>query len=235
MQRTVLAGLTSSFVNNAAMNLIDYYLPIYFQTVKQVSVARSGLLSLPITVGMGISVLIGGAGTTIFGYYTPFMIRISVLAPIAAGLLITIKVDAKLANLLAHQGLLGFGSGVGFQGPQVAVQTILAPNDVSIGIAIIQFAQGLGPALAVPTGQLIYTTQLNTNLKKYAPAVNGTTLENIGLLTIGSHFQGSELAGVLMSYEKAVTYTFYLSVVLTCLTLFGSFGIGWRSVKQKQT
>ncbi|RDW77375.1 hypothetical protein BP6252_05428 [Coleophoma cylindrospora] len=223
------------FLNNAAMNLIDYYLPLYFQTVKQVSVARSGVLSLPITVGLGISLFIGGAGTTLSGYYTPFMIVTSVLAPIAAGLLTTIKVDAKLANLLGYQALLGFGSGIGFQGPQVAVQTILAPNDVPIGIAIIQFAQALGPALSVPIGQLIYTTQLTTNLKKYAPAVNGTTLENIGLLNIGSQFQGSELAGILRSYDKAITYTFYLSVVLTCLTLVGSVGIGWRSVKQKQT
>ena len=66
---------------------------------------------------------------------------------LGAGLLTTLGKNTKLGYLISYQALLGFGAKIGFQGSQVAVQTILAERDASIGIAIIQFAHGIGPAI----------------------------------------------------------------------------------------
>lgn len=165
-------------------------MPIYFQTVKQTSVAQSGIMVLPSIIGLGISVVIGGAGTTIFGYYTPFMFLTGLLGPVAAGLMTTLKGGAKLASLIVFQGLLGFGAGISFQAPQVAVQTILSQADVPLGIAIIQFAQGFGPAIFVPIAQVIFTNRVSSNLMEYAPNVNATALEDLDLLDLKFNFSG---------------------------------------------
>lgn len=210
-------------------------MPIYFQTVKQTSVVQSGVLVIPTIIGLFISVILGGAGTTIFGYYTPFMFLTGILVPIAAGLMTTLKVDAKLASLIIFQGFLGFGVGIGFQGPQVAVQTILSQADAPIGIAIVQFAQGFGPAVFVPIAQVTFTNRVKANLVEYAPNVNATSLDDVGLLNLKDHFSGLDLAGLLLTYDKAITQTFYLAVGLSCLTIVASFGVEWKSVKQKRS
>ena len=44
-----------------------------------------------------------------------------------------------------------------------------------------------------------------------------------------------ELARVLESYDEAIAQTFYLSVGLAYLTMVGSLGMPWRSVKEKRS
>lgn len=124
-RRSLLAGMWFSFCNNSAFSVFEYYMPTYFQTVRGVSASQSGILCLPFIVGLFASILIGGSGTSITGYYAPFMIITSILTPIATGLLTTLHVKQSLVSLIGYQALLGIGAGLGFQGPQSAIQTVL--------------------------------------------------------------------------------------------------------------
>lgn len=124
-------------------------MPIYFQAVKEVSAAMSGVLTTFLIKGLAISVVFSGTTTSIVRYYTPFMFFTSILTPVAAGLLTNIEVNERLASLICYQGLLGFSAGIGLQAPQVAAQTILSPQDTPTCIAVVQFMQGLGPAIFV--------------------------------------------------------------------------------------
>ncbi|KIW56904.1 hypothetical protein PV05_05520 [Exophiala xenobiotica] len=117
----------------------------------------SGVMVLPAVAGLVLSVFSSGVLTSIWGYYTPFMLATSSITPPAVGLITTLDVDAKVASLIGYQALLGFGVGIGFQGPQVAVQTILSQKDAPVGIAVIQFAQGIGPAVFVTIAQTLFT------------------------------------------------------------------------------
>ena len=65
-------------------------MPIYFQAVKEVSAAMSGVLTIPQVVGLAISVVFSGTATSTVGYYTPFMYFTSILTLVATGLLTTI-------------------------------------------------------------------------------------------------------------------------------------------------
>ncbi len=132
-------------------------MPIYFQAVKGLSASMSGVMVLPAVAGLVLSVFSSGVLTSIWGYYTPFMLATSSITPPAVGLITTLDVDAKVASLIGYQALLGFGVGIGFQGPQVAVQTILSQKDAPVGIAVIQFAQGIGPAVFVTIAQTLFT------------------------------------------------------------------------------
>ena len=210
-------------------------MPIYLQAVRQVSPIQSGVLVLPSIGGLLISLLCSGSAVTAVGYYTPFMLVTSILTPVAAGLLTTLKVDATLASLICYQGLLGLAAGIGFQGPSVAAQTILSPQDVSIGVAAIQFAQNFGPAVFVPVAQSIFMKRLGADLTQLAAGLNATSLQNMVISGLRDHVGAGNLDGTLEGYDKAVTQTYYLAVALTCATLVGSGAMEWRSVKQKRS
>lgn len=90
-----------------------YYLPIWFQAIKGVTATKSGIMSLPLILGLVIVSIIGGALITIFGYYTPFMILSSILMSIGAGLLTTLKTDSGHGKWIGYQAMTGFGVGFG--------------------------------------------------------------------------------------------------------------------------
>jgi len=210
-------------------------MPIYFQTVKGLSASMSGVMVLPSAVGLILSVGSSCVLTSLVGYYNPFMILTSVITPPAAGLMTTLNINAKLWSLIGYQGLLGFGAGIGFQGPQVAVQAIFSEKDASIGIAIIQFAQGIGPAVFVAVAQNIFINKFASNIRRYAPGVDLATLTTQGLTEPKARVDSSDLMGTVLSYDKALTQTFFLPVSLTCMSLIGALGMEWRSVKARKT
>ena len=210
-------------------------MPIYFQAVKETSATKSGIMILPCLIGMFITIMLAGPAMSLTGYYTPFMLATSILMPIGAGLLTTLKVDAKLASLIAYQALLGAACGLGFLGPEVAAQTVLSSADAPMGIAAVIFAQNFGPALFIPVAQNVFTTRLTASLGRVAPSLNATALETMGLSELKEHVGRANLEEVLLGYDHAVTQTFFLPVTLTCLTMVGSLAMEWRSVKQKQS
>lgn len=210
-------------------------LPIYFQTAKQASPIKSGVLVLPTVIAITISVLLAGPATTYFGYYSPFMLISTILCPIAAGLLTTLTVDTSPAKLICLQALLGFGCGIGYLGPQLAAQTVLEAKDVPMGISVIVFAQNFGPAFFVAVAQTIFSGRLAADVKLYAPGIDPSTFESMGFSGLGSQIRTGNGTGALVSYDKAIAQTFYLPLTLTCLTLLGSAAMEWTSVKTKRS
>jgi hypothetical protein len=147
---------------------------------------------------------------------------------------LSLPLKAQLASLIGYQALLGFSAGIGIQAPQVAAQTILSQQDTPMGIAVVQFMQGLGPAIFVSAAQTLFTARLTSDLGKFAPSLNSTALEMMGLADLKQHIGAEHLQGVLLGYDKAVTQTFYLPAALTCLSFLGTLGMEWRSVKKKR-
>lgn len=209
-------------------------MPIYLQTVAGMSAARAGVLVLPTAVGLIVSVSLSGILTSHFGYYSPFMILTSVVAPPAVGLLTTLGTTAATWKLIVYQGMLGCGAGVGFQGPQVAVQTIFSEKDSQLGIAIIQFAQGIGPALSIAGAQAIFTAHYASNLRREAPNINASDTTDKDLAFFDPSGNALQRHEVVSSLADAFSQTFYLPVALACVTLVGALSIEWRSVKTKQ-
>jgi hypothetical protein len=210
-------------------------MPIYLQVVRQLSPTKSGVLLLPAVIGSLIGVIGFGPAVSITGYYTPLMLVTSVFTPIAAGLLTTLPVDATLATLILYQGLLGLACTIGFQAPVIAAQTVLAPGDVNMGIAAVQFAQNVGPALFIPVAQTIFSSRLAVDLAQLSPNLNATSLENMGFGDLKSQVGEKDLDLALKGYDKALTQTFFLAVILTCATFGGSAAMEWRSVKAKKS
>ncbi|TRX91496.1 hypothetical protein FHL15_007501 [Xylaria flabelliformis] len=233
-RRTVIAGFIFIMFANSTGNVLEYYLPTYYQTVRGYSPAKSGYLMFPIIIGAIIGSLVHGAGTSTFGYYAPFMLVASIVMPVASGLITTFKINTSLAQLILYTALSGLAYGIGFSGPQNAVQTVLPADDIPLGLSIMLFAQSFGPAVAVAIAQVLFTNQLWTNLSGIVPNLSQATIENNGLSEIVTSVPRAIADEVLEGIDKSITETWYLVVALASATIIGSLTIEWRSVKSKR-
>ncbi|KAI0449640.1 efflux pump antibiotic resistance protein [Xylaria acuta] len=233
-RRTVIAGFLFIMFANSTGNILEYYLPTYYQTVRGYSPAKSGYMMFPIIVGATIGSLVHGAGTSAFGHYAPFMLFASIIMPVASGLITTFKLDTSLVQLILYTALSGLAYGIGFSGPQNAVQTVLPADDVPLGLSIMLFAQSFGPAVAVAIAQVLFTNQLWTNLNEVVPGLSRATIEDNGLSEIVKSVPLARVKEALEGIDKSITQTWYLVVALASATIIGSLTIEWRSVKPKR-
>jgi hypothetical protein len=159
----------------------------------------------------------------------------NILAPIASGLLITLDLNGSVVKAVALLGFLGVAIGLSMQGPQIAVQTVLAPKDVSLGGAIVLFGAGMGSSLWICASATLFQNRLADEIEKYSPATNGTALESVGLSEIRNYIGSERLRDVLSGYNEAVVQTLYMPLALSILTILGSLAMERRSIKKKQT
>ena len=232
-RRTVIAGFIFIMCANSTGNVLEYYLPTYYQIVCGYSPAKSGYMMLPIIIGATIGSLVHGAGTSAFGYYTPFMLFASTIMPIAAGLITTFKINTSFAQLIMYTAFSGLAYGIGFSGPQNAVQTVLPTEDVPLGLSVMLFAQSFGPAVAVAIAQVLFTNQLSTNLSGLVPRLSRANIEYNGLMEIVTSVPPAKIREVLVGVDESLIQTWYLVVGLACATMVGSLLMEWRSVKSK--
>lgn len=199
------------------------------------SPGESGYLMIPILVGMMLGLFLQGLGTTLLGYYAPFMVFASICMPVAAGLMTTYNLDTSLAKIILYSGFAGFSGGIGFQGSQSAVQTTLSAADVSLGIGVILFGQSMGPAVFIAIAQVLFTNQLPSSLEDLVPGLTPKFIEEHGLGDIKNVVPPEHWDNVLSCIDQNLTHTWYLTVALACTTLVGSLLVEWRTVKQKQS
>ncbi|KAH7152625.1 permease of the major facilitator superfamily [Dactylonectria macrodidyma] len=233
--RSVLAGFVFSFCCNSAMTIVEYYLPTDFQVVYGFSATKSGYLMIPTMLGLILGSLVQGFGVSVVGYYTQFMIAGSMLMPVFAGLLTTLTIESKLARILSYAGFYGFAGGIGFQTPQIAVQTSLPDADANLGLAVILFAQQFGPAVFISASQSILARRLVHNLSGLAPGLNATSIPAMGMTDLRNQVETKSLREFLQGFNTSITQTWYLAVGLACLTAIGSGSMEWRSVKHSKT
>jgi predicted MFS family arabinose efflux permease len=218
----------------AAFFVMVYYLPIWFQVIKGVSATKSGIMNLPLILGLVLVSILGGVAVTVIGYYTPFILVSSVLMAIGAGLLSTFETDSNSPRWIGYQFMFGAGIGFGMQQPLIAVQTTLASADVAIATAIIMFAQTLGGALFISVGQNVFTNQLINHLKAVVPEIDTGLVLRTGATELKNAIPERFLPGVLSAYNLALTQTFYVSVATASMSIVGAAFIEWKSMKGKK-
>ncbi|KAI5245032.1 MFS transporter [Aureobasidium subglaciale] len=205
-----------------------------FQAIKGVSATKSGIMSLPLILGVVICSVVAGGLVTTFGYYAPFMIASSVLMAIGAGLLTTFKVDTGHAEWIGYQALFGIGVGLGMQQILIAVQTVLPAADIPTGTAIVMFFQTLGGALFISVGQNVFTNKLVSGLKAAVPDLDPAIVLQTGATELKSAIGEQYRDGVLRAYNDALANSYYVAAALATLSIVGSLAVEWKSVKGKK-
>ncbi|KAF7122680.1 hypothetical protein CNMCM5793_000790 [Aspergillus hiratsukae] len=232
--RNVWGAAIYSFCLSAAFMIFVYYLPIWFQAIKDVSATKSGIMNLPMLLGTVLMSLLSGVMVSTIGYYTPFMLIASVIMTIGSGMLSTLKVDSGHAVWIGYQALAGIGIGLGLQQAMIVVQTAVQAADVPSATSIVMFSQTLGGALFVSIGQNVFQNQLYKNLAVEAPTVDAVQVAGTGATMLRHVVAEDVLPAVLVAYSNAITESFYVAVAMSAVSIVGAIPVQWLSVKGKK-
>lgn len=234
-QRSIAAGIMFSICVGGILIIMVYYLPLWFQAIKNASAIRSGVMNLPFLLALMVAAAITGGSITRFGYYTPAMIGSSVLMSIGIGLMTTWKYNTNADKWIGYQVIFGFGLGMGMQQPGIAAQTVLSRKDVPTGVALMFFTNALGGAIALAVAQSVFTNRLVKDLKStLGAALTGKILEQgatrLRDIDAVKNDKGLERE-VLIGYNDAIMKTLYVALALACASIVGALLMEWRDVR----
>ncbi|KAJ6029823.1 hypothetical protein N7499_012236 [Penicillium canescens] len=232
--RDVLGAVIHATFLGGSFFVFGYYLPIWFQAIKEDSASESGMNNLPMVMAMIVCSALGGLLVNIIGYYTPLMFVGSVFLTIGSGLCTTFEIHTGHAKWIGYQVIIGVGAGLGFQQCINALQTVLSLDDIPTGIAIITFAQSLSGAIFISVAQTVFENRLVASISTYAPKVNPSSLIEGGAANLSQRLSKEVLPSVLYAYNIAVTQTFYVSVIAALLSFVGAGLVQWKSMKKPQ-
>ncbi|KAJ5898342.1 hypothetical protein N7504_008630 [Penicillium tannophilum] len=230
--RIMLSSIAVSFACSGALYVFTYYLPIYYQAIRDVSTMESGVRDLSRILGLTIAIIFAGAMTTMTGYYMPYMVLGGVLMSIGAGLTTTFNTTTSLARIISIQAIFGLGCGFAWQQPYIAVQASTPASDVPSAIVVLTFGQLLGGVVMLAISQNIFSIELISGLAAKVPGLDANLVLNSGVLSLRKVIPAKYLVEALAVYNDALVKVFYTGMAIACVTTFGALGSGWRSVKQ---
>ncbi|KAJ5915436.1 hypothetical protein N7466_011369 [Penicillium verhagenii] len=230
-QRSVLAGVIWTMSTSACMMVVLYYLPIWFQAIKNVDAEQSGIMNLPLVISMVIAVIFSGVAISKLGYYNPFMFIAVALLSIGSGLIYTFQIDTGHPKWIGYQVIFGLGLGFGVQQANIAVQTCLDPVDVPIGASLLMFSQQLNGAIFMGIAETLFSNFLKKNLEKVS-GIDAAAVIKAGATSLREYVPESKMSAVLDGYSDAVTRTFILAIVMACLSIFPALAMEWKSVRK---
>lgn len=106
--------LVSSMLTSTAM-IGSYFLPIYFQAVRDVSPMLSGVYLLPSILSQLALAVVSGGLVGKLGYYTPWAIFSGIATAAGNGIMSLLEPDTPAAKWIGNQILVGAGRGAGLQ------------------------------------------------------------------------------------------------------------------------
>ncbi|KAI5459044.1 major facilitator superfamily domain-containing protein [Mariannaea sp. PMI_226] len=232
-QRSIAGGFWVSCCVGAHQTVLIYFLPIWFQVIKGDSASQSGIHLLPMVLSLVLASILSGALTSRIGYYMPSLIVGICISAIGAALLTTVDTATTVGQWVGYEILYGFGLGACFQAPNMAAQTVLPREEVSIGASLMLFAQTLFGAIFVSVGQNVLDDQLAQRLS-HILTITPKEIESVGVTDLLETIPSQYRVLALEAYNKSVCICFQVALIVACLSILGSLIMEWCSVKDNK-
>ncbi|KAK4158903.1 putative efflux pump [Cladorrhinum sp. PSN259] len=162
--RTSLGAFGLTYVASILTYWMAFWLPVYFQAVREFSQTQSGIDTLPFSMVMIPFSILAGAGVTKTGRYLPFQLTGIALMTIGIGLFSLLKIDSSKGAWVGFQVVASIGGGMLLTCTLPAVQAPLPEADTAIATATWGFLRSFGGiwGIAVPTA--IFNSKVNSLL-----------------------------------------------------------------------
>ncbi|KAK5716855.1 hypothetical protein LTR17_016306 [Elasticomyces elasticus] len=224
--RSNLAVLIISCTQGMCYIPAEYYLPLYFQSVKQASPLRSGLLILPITVSEGALGIVSGVVMHQSGKYRELMWVGAALILIGTGLYVSIVVETTIAKLVGFMLIGGSGAGLLFEAPVIAIQNTVSQADTATATATVGLLRNIFTAVSIVLGGVVIQNSMSSQSDLLrASGLNETLIE---AFSGGQAAANVELIGTIQDQTaRNVVKTAFASslrnmwIMYTCIAAFG--------------
>ena len=149
---------------------IEYYLPLYFQSVKQTSPLRSGILIVPMMVTEAVVDVMVGILIHRTGRYREVIWAGVTLMTLGTGLYIDFGTDTSIARIIGFEIIGGIGTAFLFQTPTIAIQNTVSQADTASAIATLGFMNNLARSLSIVLGGLVFQNSMSARQSSLASA-----------------------------------------------------------------
>ncbi len=146
------------------------FLPQYLQIVKGEGATESGLLLVPMMLGLLVTSILSGQLISRTGRYKVWPILGTIITAGALYLMSTMRADTPIAVTAAYMVILGLGLGGVMQVLVLVAQNAVSQRDLGTATSTSTFFRSMGGSIGVPIFGAIYNNALTSNLAKTLPA-----------------------------------------------------------------
>ncbi|ORY09168.1 MFS multidrug transporter-like protein [Clohesyomyces aquaticus] len=233
-RQVIVCGFATNGFQMGGLMLISYYLPVWFQSVKDASPTMSGVMTLPQSLSQMLFSIVAGLGVAHLGYYAPWAIIGGAFTALGTGLMLTFTPETGAGKWIGYQILLGCGRGFVMQNVFIAAQADMPKELEDVASAFLVFALFLGGAIFVALGETIFYNALPPELAKHAPGIPTSSIQKGGLsASTLNKLPPSLVSGVKLAINNALIKTFYLALGGSLIGFVACWGLKWYSVKKQ--
>jgi EmrB/QacA subfamily drug resistance transporter len=147
--RTITLAVVASVAVGLAMFGATVFLGQYFQISRGKSPTVSGLMTLPMILGLLVSSTVTGRLITRTGRWKRYLVGGAVVLTAGFALMGTLRADTSLVVLSGYMALVGIGVGMTMQNLVLAVQNTVRPQELGAASSVVAFFRSLGGAIGV--------------------------------------------------------------------------------------
>ncbi|MEV5845459.1 MDR family MFS transporter [Streptomyces sp. NPDC051985] len=186
------------------------YMPTYLQMVYGKNATESGLLLLPMVVGVMATAVPSGSIISKTGRYKVWPVIGTAVIALTVFLMSTLQPDTSIYVVCCYLFLLGAGVGTMMQTLVLAVQNDFPASDVGTATSTNNFFREIGATLGIAAVGAVFTHRLTEQLAARLPAGAIAEVGKTDSLTPSAvHALPAKLEeAVVLSYQHALTPVF---------------------------
>lgn len=154
---------------------------------------------------------------------------------IGSGLISTLDSSTSRGVYSAYQIIAATGVGLGFDGPQLAAQTVFEQVDVPIALTIITSLMNLGGAIFVSVGSCILNGRATTLMRQSLPNDAASITQQTGLTDLISSLPPQDRPQAVAAFRTAFSDVVYFAAAAATLSFVAALGMEWKSMKSKDS
>ena len=223
-ERIVTVSAVMLFATGAVMFGITIYAPMFLQVVAGQKATNSGLLLVPMTIGMLLGSTTTGRIFTKTGRYRWYPVGGGALQLLAAGLLASMDRGTSKYYTSAYMLLFGIGAGMMFIVTLVGIQNRVDVRDLGSATSTNNFCRSLGNAFGTALLGSLFIGRLDDQLNSRLPGA-GLSAKTLSR----SPAQIQRIAdpqvrdGVINSFAHALELVFLAGIPLCIIGLVVAF------------
>ncbi|CAG8949586.1 hypothetical protein HYFRA_00007819 [Hymenoscyphus fraxineus] len=148
----------------------EFYLPLYFQSVKQASPVRSGILILPMMVTAAAVDVLAGVLMHRTGRYREIIWVGTITMTLGAGLYINFGINTSIAEIVGFEMITSIGIALLFQTPLIAMQNTVSQADTATASATMSVIRNLAQSLSLVLGGVVFQNSMDSQHSSLAAA-----------------------------------------------------------------
>ena len=197
------------------------FLPLFLQTVNGATATDSGLLLVPLMLGLLTASIVAGQVVTRTGRYRIFPILGTTIATGGFALLTTLDASSTRLESGTYMAIIGIGIGFTMQIIVLATQNEVPAADLGVATSAVNFFRSIGAALGVAVIGTVFANRLGRAV------AGGHSLDPQQIASLPA----AEQASYIDRFADALTGTFWLVVPLLVAAVFLAVALRERPLR----